>query len=512
MKIETKYKRKVVLIYPRFPKRLPALSLAMGPFYIGSYLINEGYEVVLLDANNFSSGQAFLTTLRENLDQAAVVGLSVMTAQIPDALTVSAYVKQVAPSTPVVWGGVHPSLFPEQTAKYRYVDYAVRGEGEIVFLKLLKALEGQSELSSLKGIAFKSDNDSEVTEIGGGEIPDINKLPPLRWDLLETIKPSERLSLPEIAGLSGRGVYLQTSRGCPHRCTFCINSVLDVKFRDRRSDLVLDDIQRLVNAGVHSIWFTDEIFFANKKRVLAILEGIEERDLKFRWFADIRADYFNPRHIDSQLILRMKLNGCEVLGIGAESGSQRILDMLKKDIKVENTINAAETLNRAGIKATFSFMTGLPEEEKDDILKTLNLIIKITNIDSSLSFRILGPQVYRPYPGSELYYECIRQGMKEPASIEEWATSPYIKSETIINPDAYPWIKHPADFINNVAFYGGLSGIQLQYDFITRTIRKIASLRCRRLSFKFPVEKWAYNLLMKTGAYKLLRIRNVLKS
>ncbi len=188
------------------------------------------------------------------------------------------------------------------------------------------------------------------------------------------------------------------------------------------------------------------------------------------------------------------------------------IDRLKKDITVENTINAARLLNKVGIKASFSFMTGLPGEEKDDILRTLQLIEAITRIDTSLSFRILGPQVYRPYPGSELYYKCLAQGMKEPATVEEWADSPYIRSETIINPDAFPWIKHNSKFINNIVFYGGLSGIRLRYRFITRILRKMASLRCRRLYFKYSIEKMAYNLFMKTGAYKLLRIKSILRS
>jgi len=514
MGTRTENRQKVLLIYPRFPERLPILSLPMGPLYVGSYLVSQGYEVVILDINNFGSDRDSLNVLKEELSSALVVGLSTMTSQIPNALKISEHVKQLAPSVPIIWGGVHPSLFPGQTAKCRYIDFAVKGEGEITMLELLKALDGQIELEDVKGIAFKSNNDKGVTVTDNRELVDINKLPPVKWELLENIKPGGKLKLSEIAKLTGRGIYLQTSRGCPHRCAFCINSVLKLKYRDRRSDLVLKDIEELVNLGVNNVWFTDEIFFANKKRVTEILEGMERRGLKFKWFADIRTDYFSPHRVNLEFATRMKQSGCEILGIGAESGSQRILNMLKKDITIEDTLHAAQLLNKVRIKANFSFMVGLPGEEKDDIFKTLQLIEKITKIDGSLSFRILGPQVYRPYPGSKLYFECLKQGMKEPATVEEWANSPYVQGETsseaIINPDAYPWIKHPSAFINNIIFYGGLSGIRLRYHLITKILRRIASLRCRKLYFKYPIEKKAYDIVMKTGAFNLLRIRKLL--
>lgn len=512
MERKTGNKQKVVLVYPRFPERLPALSLAMGPFYVGSYLVNQGYNVTILDANNFKHDREFFSTLRGELGAALALGLSVMTGQIPNALEISKYAKQVKPSIPIIWGGVHASLFPEQTVNCRYVDFAVRGEGEITMLELLKALAGQLEPERVKGIAFEANKKVMVTE--EREFADFNQLPPVKWELLENIKPGERLKLSEIANLTLSGIYLQTSRGCPHRCAFCINSVLKNRYRERQSDLVLRDIEELIVLGVDRIWFMDEIFFANKKRVIEILDGIERKGLKFKWFGDIRADYLSPHHVNSELVWRMKQSGCEFLGIGAESGSPRILDMLKKDIIVEDTLNAARLLSKAGMKANFSFMAGLPGEDKDDILKTLQLIEEITEMDTSLSFRILGPQVYRPYPGSELYLECLKQGMKEPTTVEEWASSPYIRGETtgkaIINPEAYPWIKHSSKFINNIVFYGSLSGIRLRYRPVTKMLRKIASIRCKRLFFKYPVEKYAYNLLMKTGGYKLLRIKSAL--
>ncbi len=510
MSMEKQTRQKVILIYPRLPERLPALSFPVGPLYVGSYLVNHGYEVTILDANNFRHDKDFLDALDDVLSPALAVGLSVMTAQLPSALEISRYIMQRDSSIHIIWGGVHPSLFPEQTAKCKYVDFAVRDEGEITLLELLKALEGQKEPSKVKGISFKSDNHEQVITTEVRPFTDLNKLPPVKWELLENIRPGSKLKLSEIAQLTGRGVYLQTGRGCPHRCTFCINSVLKNRYRDKRSDLVLREIKQLLDLGVDRIWFTDENFFTSKERIREIIDGIEREGFTFKWYATMRANYLNPHYIDFDLAARLKQNGCEMLAIGAESGSPRILRLLKKDITIEQTLDAARFLHKVGLKASFSFMTGLPGEEKEDIFKTLRLIAEIAEIDDSFSFRILGPQVYRPYPGSELYLKCLKLGMKEPIAVEEWAKSPYIRSETIIDPMAYPWIKHDSRFINNVVFYGNLQGVRLRFRFITGRARKVAALRCRKLYFKFPIEKLAYNLLMKTGAYKILRIKRIL--
>ena len=511
---ETEPRQKVVLVYPRFPEALAAVSLPMGPLYVGSYLEAQGYEVVLLDANNFGGDQSFAGTLRDELASASALGLSVMTGQIASALEISKLAKQTNPTLPVIWGGVHATLFSEQTVRCEHVDFAVRGEGERTLEELLRALAGDGALEDVRGITFRQTDSDEIIVTQEREPLDLDSLPSVKWKLLETISPGQRLKLSELVNRTLSGIYLQTGRGCPHRCTFCINSVLMNKYRDRRSDLVIEDIRELVQAGVDRIWFMDENFFTSKKRVTEIITGIEQLGLKFKWYATVRANYLRPNYVDSDFLARLQKAGLDFVGIGAESGSPRVLKLLKKDITVEETLNAARMLSKARMKASFSFMIGLPGEEKDDMLKTLRLIESITAIDTSFSFRILGPQVYRPYPGSELYLECLQRGLREPTTLEEWANSPYTVGETIgravVNPDAYPWIGYPSRFINNMVFYSALLGVRLRYRPVTWLLRTIASLRCRGPNFTFPAERLLYNIAMKTGAYKLVRIKSVL--
>lgn len=491
--------KKVLLINPDIPSlRTWRLNLPMSLLYVGSYLSHKGYSVHIIDKCNIEDTNNFFSRIKQELGNTIAVGLSVMTEQVSNAIEVSRYIREVNPSLPIIWGGVHPTLYPEQTARADYVDFVVRGEGEITAYELLQAIEQGATFEDVKGIAFQGSKCQEVTIIGSREFMDINELPPLEWGLLEGIKSNT--SITEIAELTGRGLYLQTSRGCPHRCTFCIDPVLKIGYRYRRADLVLKDIEKLLDLGVDRICFIDDNFFTNKSRLIEILNGVERKGLNFKWFGNVRADYFTPHYLNLGLLSKVKQCGCERVSIGAESGSQRILDKLKKDITREDILKAAKLLNKVGISCDFSFMMGLPGEEENDIKSTLRLTEEIRRIDTSSHFGIIGPQIYRPYPGSELYFECLKWGMKEPNALDGWANSPYLKGEFDLkksDQDMFPWVKYPLEELSNLAFYAWLSGIKLRFPLLNKLLRRIGSIRCRKLYFKYPVLKRIHNILSK---------------
>jgi len=487
----------ILLINPEITgrkERLHGLNVPAGLMYVGSYLFHNGYSVNILDVNNMESLDDFYGKIKHELSRTMCVGLSVMTAQLPSALKISDYIRQFNPSIPIIWGGMHPTLFTEQTVKHDSIDFAVKGEGEVTTLELVRAIEEHKDPVDVKGIAFKPNAiKNKITVNPDREYIDMNNLPPVEWDLLTDIR---NRGVDEMAKLTMSGIPIQTSRGCPHRCTFCINTVLKNKFRCRRSDLVVEDIKRLVNLGVDSIYFIDENFFTNKKRVFEIVDGIEKNHLNIKFFANIRADYLREGYIDFDLLKKLKKGGCERVSIGAESGSQKILDTLKKDITVDDILNSAKKLSKAGIKCNYSFMIGLPDEHIDDIKKTLRLIEKITKLNSS--FWILGPQIYRPYPGSQLYFECLKLGMKEPTTLSEWANSQYIQRE--ITPEHqhdYPWIEFQIEDLNNIIFCAQCFGLPWRFAFINNVVRRIASIRCENFYFKFFIERKIYGVLRR---------------
>jgi len=490
--------KKILLIYPRFVERLRIglPNLPMSLMYIGSYLTHKGYKVKILDLNNIDDANC-LDSIKKELNDTTAIGVSVMSAQIPNALEISKFIKQINPTIPIIWGGVHPTLYPEQVAKSEFVDFVVRGEGEVTAFELIKTIEGHGNFENIKGITFRSKGNNKIIATDNRELFDINELPAIDWSLLEGVTSFK--SLKEIAEFTGFGIFMQTSRGCPHRCTFCINKILRTRYRYKRTDLVLKEIKRLIDMGVNSISFLDEDFFVFKDRVLEILDGIEKKGLKFKWFANVRADYFRPDYINLEFALRLKKCGCEIVSIGAESGSQKILNMLKKDITIKNIHNSAKILNRAGIKAMYSFMIGLPGgETNEDIKKSLQLIQEIMREDVNCLFRV-GIQTYRPYPGSELYLECLSEEMCEPSELAEWVDSPFI--QTRLNPEhfqEYPWIiPDIRKDLNDIIFYGSLLAFQSRYQLLNKIIRKVTSLRFKLMYINFPLENKIYTALVR---------------
>ena len=491
--------KKVLLINPNIPSlRTWRLNLPMSLLYVGTYLSRKGYRVDIVDGCNIEDKSIFFSSIKQELGGSIAVGLTVMTEQVANAIEVSRYIRELNPSVPIIWGGVHPTLYTEQTVSAGYVDYTVVGEGEITAYELLQAIEDGQSFNEVKGIAFQDSDTGKVIVTGSRELMDVNELPSLDWGLMEGIKPG--VSIKEASELTGRGLFIQTSRGCPHQCTFCIDPVLKIRYRFREADLVLKDIENLLKLGTDRIYFIDDNFFTNKSRLLEILNGVERRGLNFKWFGNVRADYFTPHYLNLELLSKVKQCGCERVSIGAESGSQRILDKLKKNITPEQILNAARLLDKVGIKCDFSFMTGLPGEEVDDIKSTLRVIEEIRKIDSASYFGIIGPQIYRPYPGSELYFECLKSGMKEAETLEGWINNPYLKGEFDLknsDQEMFPWVNYPLEELSKLAFYAWLSGIKLRFPLLNKLLRKIGSIRCRKLYFKYPVLKRIHNILSK---------------
>jgi len=493
--------KKVLLVNPKLPQKAVRLNIPLSLLYLGTWLSRKGYEVNILDAFNHNGNRHFYDRLREELnDGVLAVGLSVMTAQIASAMDISKFVREVDGSIPIIWGGVHPTLYPEQVAGVDYVDYAVKGEGEVIAVELLEAIDGENDgfpplLKHIKGIAFR-DACNKVVVNPDREPMDMDELSCPDLNLVEDVRTVGDIG--EVTQWVEIGLPLVTSRGCPHLCKFCINSVTKSKYRLRRVDLVVRDIEEMIDQGATQICFMDEDFFANKKRMVVILEGIEKQGLEFKWFGSARADYFGNNRINFGLLRRMRKDGCQQLALGIESGSQRVLDMIKKGITVEQSIRAAEMINEAGIDATFSYMTGLPDETVNEVRQTVRLSARIAGLNDH--FRTIGPFVFRPYAGSELQRRCVELGMREPQSLVEWASSPYI-GETIDPKDypLFPWVQYPMRDLIKLNFYAWMAGLRVKWGWLTRIVRRVGGWRCGRMWFGFPAEMWLLDAFRKLG-------------
>lgn len=422
--------KEVLLINPGFSGSLQnpdsyKESIPIGIVYIGSYLDARGYKVRLVDCVT-SSG--YMDEIKQYLNSADIVGISAMTTQVEEGLKLSDYIKESDPSIPVVWGGAHPTLFPEETCADRAVDYVVWGEGEETFLELTLALEKGESLEKIKGLYFKKDGRSVNT--GPRDLLPVDSLPPINWDLLKKDVMQRLILIPS-----------HTSRGCPHRCAFCINCITKYKWRGMKPEKVLDELEVITDLFKNrKIRFWDENFFVNKKRAEAIIDGMIGRGIDVEWETTIRADYFNDRLVNHQFLDKLKRSGCYKLSMGAESGSQKILDLLQKEITVEDIKKSAVMCTEHDILPQYSFMIGLPHETYEDIMKTLDLIDGLLKINPKTEF--LGPQPFRPYPGGILYDECVNLGWRGPDTLRSWAE--IMKHEwNFLSPRDFPWVSDP---------------------------------------------------------------------
>lgn len=284
----------------------------------------------------------------------------------------------------------------------------------------------------------------------------------------------------------------------------CINNILKEGIRFRKPSLVLEDMERLKDMGINKIEITDECFLISRKRTEDIIYGMINNNLKIKWHAAVRADAFNENFLNEKLLKNIKEAGCVSLSMGVESGSQRVLDQLKKDIKVEDTIRSAELLSKAKIRAYYSFMIGVPGETKEDIEKTLKLIYKITKIHPDSE--IFGPQIFRPFPGSDLFNE-ISKYVEFPKRLEDWEKNGLLFGENYRVPIKFPWLDVSDYNLKKLRFYGsnanGLSKRMRYRRFYYKVIEYFLKNFIRtRIKYSFYGLPFEYSLYQQMRNFK----------
>ena len=384
---------KITLIFPpnifQTKENMPPLGIA----WLAAVLREAGYkDVSLIDsmANKYSNEEIVDLLKKEGPD---IVGISFGTQIRFSAFDLARQIKKNFPNLPIVVGGPHPTLASQDTLEnIPEIDIVLRGEGEISFLNLVKTLEKKGDLATIRGISFRDKKGNIVHNPPEYPINDLDKLPLPARDLL----PMEKYDKTTVLSKK-RATNIMTSRGCPHYCIYCSTSEQwGHAIRHRSAKNVVDEIELVLKSYpfLEGIRFFDDVFTMDKKRVIDICNEILRRKLNFVWECEARANT-----IDEEIVRAMKRAGCEFIDLGIESGSNRILKNIKKNITVEQALEAAKTIKRAGIGLKAFFMHGLPGETYEDIRKTVFL--------SRYLFYELGVEgttqtVAVIYPGTEL--------------------------------------------------------------------------------------------------------------
>jgi anaerobic magnesium-protoporphyrin IX monomethyl ester cyclase len=445
-------------------------------------LDRQGYRIKIID--EFANA-SWKQELLESLAQKPICfGVTCMTGpQILHALKGCKLAKERYPDLPVIWGGIHASLLPEQTLNNPYVDIIVIGEGEVTFEELVKALEAGAPLGRVPGLCYKENGKVHFT--GVRPFVNLDEQPPLSYHLINMDHYRRRL-------FGVDHISFNSSRGCTFRCSFCWDPVMHRrKWRAMGPETVLDHLKRIIrDYGIRGFLFTDDHFFIDMERAYRILEGIIRADLNISISKlQIRADAIC--RLDKEFLQLMVRAGVKRFSVGVESGSQRMLDLMKKDCSVEDAIEANRKLIPYPIVPVFLFMMGLPTETPEEFAQSVRLAVQLTdeNPKAVKTFNI-----YTPYPGTELYNLALQLGLKEPQRLEDW---PRFNFRNI--PDESEWVSLkmkkligamdlPLMFLGKGHFVTPYKKTNPFVVALSRLYYPIARYRVTNLDARFPIE------------------------
>lgn len=402
--------KNIVLVYPPLKKGevygpyekaenvLPPLGLAS----LAAVVREAGRDVAIVDA--VAEALSIDEAARRVRDMSPrFVGITAATVAIENAALLASRIKETQPETTILIGGPHVTAVPEKTlGLFESLDAAVIGEGERTLPALLEAIEGGADLGAVEGIAFRRDGSVTLTS-RRPFIDDLDTLPMPAYDLLPDLSRFYRPAAHNFKRLPSSSMI--TSRGCPGRCVFCDLKVFGHRCRRHSIAYVMRIVHYLTKEfGIRDLRIPDDTFVISKKDVLGFCAEIIREKVDISWSCQARVNY-----VDRDLLRAMRRAGCWQVDYGIESGSQKILDALKKGITREQALDALRWTKEAGIQAKGYFMLGSPGETLETIQETIRFA-REAHLDSfQVSF-------FTPFPGSPIYGEIARHGVLD----EDW--------------------------------------------------------------------------------------------
>lgn len=431
----------VVLFYPRTGwDREGMVSLPLSVLAVGSYLRSRGVRVRIVDERVAADPLGALDAAVAETDP-VFVGVSAMTGfQIRGALDAASRVRARRPGTPIVWGGVHPSLMTEQTLAHPLADVVVRGEGEATALELVQALSGGSPPWSVAGVSARGP-DGVVRHAPDRPFLDLDELPFLSTDLVDFRRYVTRQVLGDW------DLRVATSRGCPHACSYCYNVPFNARrWRAQSAARVVAELDHLAKEfGVRAFYVGDDDFFANRRRVRELCERLIERGSPYRLKANCLLEYLV--RMDGAELAMWRRGGFVELYVGVETASPEILDSVNKRVEGGDVRDANRRLRAAGIVPVYSFMAGFPDETPARLQATLDLMRHLKR--DYPQARITQLHLLTVYPGTPLYPKAAALGVKLPTTLEGWSTHHWNRID-------YPWLDaRTKRFLRDASFFTG---------------------------------------------------------
>lgn len=412
----------ILLANPKVTKpknrRLPLSILSLAAVLEG----REDYDIV---DGNLDPDPA--RRLDELAARAELLAVTVMPGpQMVAAIELCRGFREKNPGIPIVWGGYFPSLYADAALNASYVDCVIRGQGEDALLDLIGALRGRAALSSIAGLSYK---EASGKHLHNAERPfrSPNEFPWLPYHRVDVAK----YLMPTFLG--SRTTAHQASVGCPYQCNFCgVISVYGSREKmetPQRTAAVLDHLK--TRYGANAVQFYDNNFFVGERHARELAARL--KPLGMRWWCEARIDAL-LRYSDGTLA-KIRDAGATMIFFGAESGSDWVLEQMKKNLTTAQTLELARRLKRFGIIPEFSFVVGNPRDPERDARECMEFIRKIKKIYPESEIIL---QHYSPTPQRHGMYGGVENEVAFPATPEEWARPEWLDYVQKINPRT-PW-------------------------------------------------------------------------
>jgi len=417
---ERKMRTHITLVNPPFSSLLqhspfsslhqhpPFISLGLG--YLAAVLEKNQYEVDVIDCQALKlSYEKFKSQISKR--QPNIVGVTSTITTYKSALHIAKIAKEVCPKCLTVLGGPHVTFWDEKTLQEcASVDIVVRKEGENTMLELAERVEAGKDYYDVLGITCRKDG-KIVKNPDRAYIENLDDIP----------FPARHLWPNEF--LQKYGIFpLVTSRGCVNWCSFCSEVRMHGrKYRVRSPKNVVDELEFLQNTyAAEHFAFCDATFTVDQDRTEELCEEIRKRKLKIKWTCETRVD-----KVTKELLLKMREAGCIAVWFGVESGSQNVLDTMRKGISVAQTIRAFEWAKEAGLKPVASVILGFPGETKETARESIKLVEKICPND-------VGYTIATPYAGTPMYDFVKENGWLKITDFDKYDTAtPIFETPTL---------------------------------------------------------------------------------
>ncbi len=383
-------------------------QMPLGIFYLAAALERQGEKVRVLDCEAFKiSHEELIAILEETPTE--LIGITSTTVSFYRARALAEMIHKALPGLKIIIGGPHMSAMPEPTMLTGAFDFGITHEGETALTKLVACLlHGQGSLAKVPNLYYF--NNGELVKNQRTEyIRDMDAIAPPARQLCEDYSVYK----PPVGAFRDRPVMnMLTSRGCPYHCIFCDNNTFGRKTRFFSAEYVVNEIEELVTRyGAREIAFLDDTFVLDKKRLRRIFELLEEKNISFPWTCMTRVN-----NLDFETLKFMRDHGCWQIRIGIESGSQEVLDFIKKGITLQQVENVANWGKELKIKVSGFFMIGHHIDTPASIDATINFALTMPLTDIIVT-------INTPIPGTESYTLARQYGdyrEKDWTSLNYW--------------------------------------------------------------------------------------------